>query len=131
VEKRKKPERSGTSVFFTGANALKQQGGSMLIIGRKRDQKIIINDDIEITILEIGRNRVRFGVQAPKSVRIYTKLQQLPTEQPATESATESDDATTREITVPIHGPEERKTASASRNQSLAGTAAGFGRRSG
>ncbi len=52
----------------------------MLIIGRKRDQKIIINDDIEITILEIGRNRVRFGVQAPKSVRIHTKLQQLPSE---------------------------------------------------
>ena len=52
----------------------------MLIIGRKRDQKIVISDDIEITILEIGRNRVRFGIQAPKDVPIHTKLQRLPAE---------------------------------------------------
>ena len=50
----------------------------MLIIGRKRNQKIIISDNIEITVLEIGRNRVRFGVQAPKDVRVHTKLQTLP-----------------------------------------------------
>jgi carbon storage regulator len=47
----------------------------MLIIGRKRDQKIIISDNIEITILEIGRNRVRFGIEAPKEVLINTKQQ--------------------------------------------------------
>ena len=47
----------------------------MLIIGRKRNQKIIISDNIEITILEIGRNRVRFGIEAPKEVRVHTKVQ--------------------------------------------------------
>ena len=47
----------------------------MLIIGRKRNQKIIISDNIEITILEIGRNRVRFGIEAPKEVRVQTKVQ--------------------------------------------------------
>lgn len=50
----------------------------MLIIGRKRDQKIVISDNIEITVLEIGRNRVRFGIQAPKEVPIHTKLQHAP-----------------------------------------------------
>lgn len=45
----------------------------MLIIGRKKEQKILIDGNIEITVLEIGRNRVRFGIQAPKTVKIHTK----------------------------------------------------------
>ncbi len=49
----------------------------MLIVGRRTNQKIIIADDIEITVLEIGRNRVRFGIEAPKEVSIQTKLQGL------------------------------------------------------
>ena len=50
----------------------------MLIIGRKKHEKIIISDNIELTVLEIGRNRVRFGINAPKDVSIHTKLQELP-----------------------------------------------------
>jgi carbon storage regulator CsrA len=46
----------------------------MLIISRKKDQKIVIADDIEITILEVGRNRVRFGINAPKHIQIHTRL---------------------------------------------------------
>ncbi len=55
----------------------------MLIISRKKDQKIVLADDIEITILEVGRNRVRFGIKAPKSVAIHTRLKDtLITEHP-------------------------------------------------
>jgi Global regulator protein family len=46
----------------------------MLIISRKKDQKIIVADEIEITILEVGRNRVRFGIKAPKHIPIQTRL---------------------------------------------------------
>ena len=46
----------------------------MLIISRKKDQKIIIADEIEITILEVGRNRVRFGIKAPKHIAINTRI---------------------------------------------------------
>jgi len=46
----------------------------MLIISRKKDQKIIVADDIEIIILEVGRNRVRFGINAPKHIPIQTRL---------------------------------------------------------
>ena len=46
----------------------------MLIISRKKDQKIVVADDIEITILEVGRNRVRFGIKAPKHIQIQTRL---------------------------------------------------------
>jgi carbon storage regulator len=50
----------------------------MLIISRKKEQKIIVADEIEITILEIGRNRVRFGIKAPKHVPIHTRLKEAP-----------------------------------------------------
>jgi hypothetical protein len=50
----------------------------MLIISRKKDEKIIVADDIEITILEVGRNRVRFGIKAPKSIPIHTRLKTSP-----------------------------------------------------
>jgi carbon storage regulator len=50
----------------------------MLIISRKKDQKLIIADDIEITILEVGKNRVRFGIKAPQHVRIFSRLKDSP-----------------------------------------------------
>jgi carbon storage regulator len=46
----------------------------MLILSRKREQKIVVADEIEITILEIGRNKVRFGIKAPKRIPIQTRF---------------------------------------------------------
>ena len=46
----------------------------MLIITRKKRQKIIIANNIEITILEIGSKKVRFGIEAPSDIPIQTKL---------------------------------------------------------
>ena len=45
----------------------------MLIVSRKKSQKVVIADDIEITILDLGRNRVRFGINAPKHVTVQTR----------------------------------------------------------
>jgi len=56
----------------------------MLIISRKKDQKIILADDIEITILEVGRNRVRFGIKAPKHIPIHTRLKTSPVPEQST-----------------------------------------------
>ena len=50
----------------------------MLIISRKKEQKIVVADEIEITILEIGRNRVRFGIKAPRQIPIQTRLKDKP-----------------------------------------------------
>ena len=50
----------------------------MLIISRKKEEKIIVADNIEITILEISRNRVRFGIKAPKDIPIHTRLKTVP-----------------------------------------------------
>ena len=43
----------------------------MLILSRKNGQKIIINDDIEITILESKFDHCKIAINAPKEVKIY------------------------------------------------------------
>lgn len=45
----------------------------MLALSRKKNESIIINNDIEITILEIKGDQVKIGIQAPKSVPVYRK----------------------------------------------------------
>jgi len=42
----------------------------MLVITRKSDEGIVIDDNIEITILEVNKDRVKIGINAPKNVRI-------------------------------------------------------------
>jgi carbon storage regulator len=43
----------------------------MLVLGRKINQIIRINDEISITILEIVGSLVRIGIEAPKDVTIH------------------------------------------------------------
>jgi len=43
----------------------------MLVLTRKIGQSIVINDNIEVTILEVKGESVRLGVEAPKEVTIY------------------------------------------------------------
>ncbi len=50
----------------------------MFIISRSRLEKLLINGNIEITILDFSRNRVRFGIKAPKEIRIHTNLKTSP-----------------------------------------------------
>ena len=43
----------------------------MLILSRKINEKIMIGDDISISIIEIRGDQVRIGVDAPKSVKVF------------------------------------------------------------
>ena len=43
----------------------------MLILTKKIGEAIILDDDIEITVMEIQNGQVRFGIDAPKEVKIY------------------------------------------------------------
>ncbi len=45
----------------------------MLVLTRKKDQSIVINDNIEIKIVDIQGDQVRLGISAPKSVSIHRK----------------------------------------------------------
>lgn len=42
----------------------------MLVVTRKQDESVLISDDIEITVLEITRDKVKIGVNAPKEIKI-------------------------------------------------------------
>ncbi|MDR2071057.1 MAG: carbon storage regulator CsrA [Treponema sp.] len=43
----------------------------MLILSRKVNEKIMIGDDISISIIEIRGEQVRIGVDAPKTVKVF------------------------------------------------------------
>lgn len=45
----------------------------MLALSRKKDEAIVINDDIEVTVIEIKGDQVKLGISAPKSIPIYRK----------------------------------------------------------
>ena len=45
----------------------------MLALSRKKDESIIINNNIEVTIIEVKGDQVKVGVTAPKSVPVYRK----------------------------------------------------------
>lgn len=43
----------------------------MLILSRKTNEKIMIGEDISISIIEIRGDQVRIGVDAPKSIKVF------------------------------------------------------------
>lgn len=45
----------------------------MLALSRRAGETIVINNNIEITILEIKGDQVKVGIAAPKSIPIYRK----------------------------------------------------------
>ena len=42
----------------------------MLVVTRKTEESVIIADNIEITVLEVAKARVKLGISAPKDVKI-------------------------------------------------------------
>lgn len=45
----------------------------MLTLARKVNEAIIVNDNIEITILDVKGDQIKVGIDAPRSVPIYRK----------------------------------------------------------
>jgi carbon storage regulator len=43
----------------------------MLILNRKRGESLIIADQIEVTIMDIGSDQVKIGIAAPREIKIY------------------------------------------------------------
>jgi carbon storage regulator (csrA) len=42
----------------------------MLVVTRKKGEKVLIGDDIVVTIIDVRRDGVRVGVDAPRGIRI-------------------------------------------------------------
>ena len=45
----------------------------MLALSRKKNEALIVNNNIEITVLEIKGEQVKLGISAPKEAPVYRK----------------------------------------------------------
>ena len=45
----------------------------MLVLSRKKNESIIINDHIVVTVVEIRGDKVRLGIDAPKDVSVHRR----------------------------------------------------------
>lgn len=43
----------------------------MLVLSRKLNEKIIIDNEIVVTVVKIDRNQVRLGIEAPGHIPVY------------------------------------------------------------
>ena len=51
--------------------ACHQKDAIMLVLSRKKNESIIINDNITIVVVEIRGDKVRLGVEAPKEIPVH------------------------------------------------------------
>lgn len=59
----------------------------MLALSRKKDEAIVIDNNIEVTVLEVKGEHVKLGISAPKSVPVYRKEVYLQIQESNKESA--------------------------------------------
>jgi carbon storage regulator len=45
----------------------------MLVLTRKTNQSIMIGDDIEVSVLDVSRDKIRLGITAPRDVPVFRK----------------------------------------------------------
>jgi carbon storage regulator len=45
----------------------------MLVLSRKRDESIMIGDEVEITIVDVRGDKVRLGITAPKHIPVHRR----------------------------------------------------------
>jgi carbon storage regulator len=43
----------------------------MLVLSRKLGEKLVIGDNIVVTVVKIDRNQIRLGIEAPPEVSVY------------------------------------------------------------
>jgi carbon storage regulator len=45
----------------------------MLVLARKKDQSIMIGDDVEVVIVDVHRDQVKLGITAPRHIAVHRK----------------------------------------------------------
>jgi carbon storage regulator len=58
----------------------------MLILSRKIHERLLIDDDIRISVLGIRGNQVRLGIEAPDRVKVIREELTPPVDQPSDET---------------------------------------------
>lgn len=60
----------------------------MLVLSRSRDESIVINHNIKITIVDIRGDKVRLGIEAPSEIPIHRQeIQELVNREKAAQAA--------------------------------------------
>lgn len=65
----------------------------MLALSRRKDEAIIVNDNIEIKVIDIKGDQVKLGISAPKSVPVYRKEVYIQIQEANKEAVAASPDA--------------------------------------
>jgi carbon storage regulator len=74
----------------------------MLVLTRKSNQSIMIGDDIEVSVLAIMGEKVRIGIEAPRSIPVFRKEVYLEIRQDAaTEETRQEVDAALDKLKTP------------------------------
>ena len=60
----------------------------MLVLTRKRNESIVIGDDIEVSVLGVVGEKVRIGIDAPRDIPVYRKEVYLEIQQQRLEAGT-------------------------------------------
>ena len=45
----------------------------MLVLSRRKEESIVVGEDVEIRVIEIRGNQIRLGIIAPKSIQVHRK----------------------------------------------------------
>ena len=45
----------------------------MLVLARKKNESIVIREDVVITVVEVRGDKVRLGIEAPKEVKVHRR----------------------------------------------------------
>jgi len=61
---------AGCFFQFTGRAGMEE---NMLALSRKKNEAIVVNNNVEITILDIKGDQVKLGITAPREVPVYRK----------------------------------------------------------
>ncbi len=61
----------------------------MLALSRKKNEALIINNNVEVTVLEIKGDQVKIGISAPKEIPVYRKEVYLQIQNANKEAATD------------------------------------------
>ena len=83
----------------------------MLVLTRKSNQSIMIGDDIEVSVLAIMGEKVRIGIEAPRSIPVFRKEVYLEIRQDSSpEEAVQEVDAALEKLKSPggSDGPKQQ-----------------------
>ena len=64
----------------------------MLVLTRKRNESIVIGDDIEVSVLSVAGEKVRIGIAAPRDIPVFRKELYLEIQQQRLEAGTSAPD---------------------------------------